>query len=182
MADLTTTADVKAWLNITGNSDDAVIARLVTAVSNYIQSWLNRTFAMATYTDISNGNNESTKMFSNYPVQSVSSVTISGVAIPASADGIAYGYVFDDQSLALIGTTCGRGLKNVRITYTAGYSSVPFEIAQACIELVAIRYRERTRVGEVSKSLGGETVSFTQKDMPDSVRTILNNYKKVISQ
>ena len=57
---------------------------------------------------------------------------------------------------------------------------MPAEIEQACIEVIAIRYKERDRIGQVSKSIGGETVSFSQKDFPDSVRTILNNYKKVV--
>jgi len=36
-------------------------------------------------------------------------------------------------------------------------------VEQACIELVTQRYRERTRIGEVSKALmSGETVSFSQ--------------------
>ena len=43
-ADLTTLADVKAWLQ-TGQSsfpatDDAMLTRLITAASRYIQTWL----------------------------------------------------------------------------------------------------------------------------------------------
>jgi len=51
--DLTTLADVKAWLQ-TGQSafpatDDALLTRLITAGSQYIQSWLNRQIALADY-------------------------------------------------------------------------------------------------------------------------------------
>jgi hypothetical protein len=53
-------------------------------------------------------------------------------------------------------------------------------LAQACIELVALRYRERTRIGEVSKSMGGaETVSYSQKDMTDSIKTLIQQYRLV---
>jgi hypothetical protein len=73
-----------------------------------------------------------------------------------------------------------RGTQNVIVSYTAGYSTTPPEIAQACIELVALRYRERTRVGEVSKALGGgETVSYSQKDMSAAVLTLLQQYRVV---
>jgi hypothetical protein len=62
----------------------------------------------------------------------------------------------------------------------AGYSTTPPEVAQACIELVALRYRERTRIGEVSRSLGGaETVAYAQKDMSDATKTLLQRYRLV---
>jgi Phage gp6-like head-tail connector protein len=61
------------------------------------------------------------------------------------------------------------------------YSYIPADIEQACFELVAERYRYRNRIGELSKSLNGqETTSFSQKDMPDFIRTLLQPYKKVI--
>jgi hypothetical protein len=66
------------------------------------------------------------------------------------------------------------------VTYTAGYPATPPEIAQACIELVALRYRERTRIGEVSRSVGGgETVSYAQRDMSPSIATLLQQYRVV---
>ena len=68
--------------------------------------------------------------------------------------------------------------QNVIVTYTAGYATTPPEIAQAAIELVCQRYRERNRIGEVSKALGsGETVSFSQKDMSEDVKTALLPYR-----
>jgi hypothetical protein len=46
--------------------------------------------------------------------------------------------------------------------------------------LVAQRYRERTRIGEASKALmSGETVTFSQKDMSDDVKTLLAEYRAV---
>jgi hypothetical protein len=66
------------------------------------------------------------------------------------------------------------------VTYTAGYPATPPEIAQACIELVALRYRERTRIGEVSRSVGGgETVTYAQKDMSAPIATLLQQYRVV---
>jgi len=73
-----------------------------------------------------------------------------------------------------------RRAQNVLFTYTAGYSAVPPEIAQACIELAGQRYRERSRVAGVSKARGGgESVTFTQNDMSADVKTILGQYRAV---
>lgn len=178
--DLTTVADFKTYLGITSATDDALIQRLVTSASKYIQSWLNRNFAIQSYVQQHDGNGSALQAFSTYPVQSVSEVLINGLAIPLSADQKQRGYFFSDKFLYLANAIFTKGLFNVKITYTAGYATVPEEIAQACIELCALRYKERNRVGEVTKNIAGETISFSQKDFPAGVKTILNNYKKVI--
>ena len=187
--DLTTLADVKAWLQ-TGQSafpttDDALLSRLITAVSEYIQIWLNRRIALTDYTEIRDGTGGQRLQFACFPVCTVLSLTIDGIAIPPASppspsSRLTAGYLFSQTQLAVRGYYFVRGIQNVIVSYTAGYSTTPPEIAQACIELVALRYRERTRVGEVSKALGGgETVSYLQKDMSAAVLTLLQQYRVV---
>jgi hypothetical protein len=61
------------------------------------------------------------------------------------------------------------------------YSYIPSDIEDACITLVGERYSYKNRIGTVSKSLGGqETVSYSQKDMPDFIKTTLRPYRRVI--
>jgi hypothetical protein len=60
------------------------------------------------------------------------------------------------------------------------YSYTPFEIEQAVISLIGLRYRERDRIGQVSKTLAGEVVTFSTKDMTDDIKTLLSNYRKVV--
>jgi len=61
------------------------------------------------------------------------------------------------------------------------YSYVPSDVGQAAMEMVAERYRYKNRIGETSKSLGGqETMAFSQKDMPEFIRTLLQPYRRVI--
>ena len=78
------------------------------------------------------------------------------------------------------GTAFTRGAQNVTVQYTAGFAVTPPEIEQACIALVALRYKERDRIGQASKNVGGETVSFQQKDMPADVATILDQYRNLV--
>lgn len=182
--DLTTLADVKAWLQ-TGQStfpitDDALLTRLITAASQYIQTWLNRKIALADYVETRDGTGGQTLQFGCFPVAAVLSLAIDEQTIPLSTTTCAAGYSFSATQLAVRGYTFNRGVQNVVVAYTAGYATTPLDIAQACIELVALRYRERTRIGEVSRSLGGaETVSYSQKDMSDGTRTLLQQYRLV---
>src|SRR6266478_6375740 len=173
--DLTTLADVKAWLQ-TGQSafpttDDALLTRLITAASQFIQTWLNRRIVEADYFELRDGTGGKRLQFGSFPVSAVLSLTIDGQIIPAAVSSWAPGYTFSPTQLALRGYSFTRRAQNVMVTYTAGFTTTPPEVAQACIELIGLRYRERTRVGEVSKAIGGgETVTYSQKDMSDAIK------------
>ncbi|MBV9858751.1 MAG: phage gp6-like head-tail connector protein [Alphaproteobacteria bacterium] len=184
--DLTTLADVKAWLQTGANpypsTDDLLLTRLIGAASGFIQSWLGRQIASGDWFEQRNGAGGRALAFANVPVTQVLSVTIDGLVIPPVPidGGFGAGYLFTPTELVLRGYVFTRGVGNIQLIYTAGFALPPPEIAQACIELVAQRYKERSRVGEVSKALGGgETVSFSQKDMSDDVKTILQQYRAV---
>jgi len=182
--DLTALADVKAWLQ-TGqdafpSTDDVLLGRLITAASQFIQSWLNRQIALGDWQETRDGTGGQRLAFANIPVVAVLSLSIDGLTIPpAPMDGsFAAGYVFSPTELALRGYVFTRRAQNVLVTYTAGYAVTPPDIAQACIELVAQRYSERTRIGEVSRAISGnETVSYSQQDMSDDVKLLLAQYR-----
>ena len=61
------------------------------------------------------------------------------------------------------------------------YSFIPADIEQACIEMVGERYRTKDRIGENSKTLGGqETVSYSTAALNDYVKGLLQPFKRVI--
>jgi Phage gp6-like head-tail connector protein len=202
--DLTTLADVKAWLQ-TGQSafpatDDALLTRLITAASQFIQTWLNRQIASQDWIEIRDGLGSALGpcdvryQFAAFPVSAVSRVVVDGVTLSpmvassAVQSGMAIvgtfaaqaGYLFTPTQLVIRGYSVPRKAGCVTLQYTAGYAVTPPDLAQACIELVALRYRERSRIGEVARAIGGgETVSYSQKDMSDSVKVLIQQYRIV---
>lgn len=177
---LTTVENVKGYLAINTAADDALLDRLVTSASEYIQTWLNRSLGVATYSEVFDGTNSNVRMVANYPITAVQSVTVDTQSIALASDALSSGYGFAERRVVLRGYRFTQGVLNCTINYTAGYAAVPADLGQACIEMVANRYREKDRIGLVSKGLAGETIAFSQKDMPDAVRTVLNVYKKVV--
>ena len=202
--DLTTLADVKAWLQTGQNAfpatDDALLTRLITAASQYIQTWLNRQIALQDWIEVRDGTGnalgsvEARYQFATFPVSAVSLVVVNGLAIPPipisppTPPGIAAvntfasdaGYLFTPTQIVIRGYAVPRKAGCVFLQYTAGYPVTPPEIAQACIELVALRYRERSRIGEIARAIGGgETVSYSQKDMSDAIKTLIQQYRIV---
>lgn len=194
--DLCILSDVKAWLDITGSTDDDVLQSLITNVSQRILQNLNRqTLALSTYAEHYDGTDTPQLALRNFPIVSVSSLVVSNRTIAASPDGVQSGYTFDQYALKLIGystapgqqgfaSTPGfftRGFQNVAVTYQAGYVKTPFDIAEAARQWVAFLYRQRKWIGQTSKHLStGETVSFSQKEMPDFVLGTLRNYKRYV--
>ena len=61
------------------------------------------------------------------------------------------------------------------------YSYVPSDLEHATISLVNLRLAERTRPGIKSKTIGNDKEDYSDADMPNDVKTILQQYKKVCS-
>lgn len=179
--DLTSLANLKSWVQVTGVNDDTMLERLISAASAFIQQWLSRTLALATYTETYDGRGTRRAALNNFPIVSVSTLVVNGVAIPVAAGPPwSNGYVFDQLSISLYGYCFSAGFGNVQVSYSAGYSATPLDIEQACLELCALRYKERERIGYKSKSIAGETVAFFVGDMTPSIKTALNPYRKVL--
>jgi Phage gp6-like head-tail connector protein len=61
------------------------------------------------------------------------------------------------------------------------YGYVPTDLASCCMDWAAERYAYRARIGQHSKSLGGqETMAFIVKDIPDFVASALSPYRRLI--
>jgi hypothetical protein len=260
--DMTTLAAVKAWRSppIATTADDAQIARVITAASEFIRRYLQRNLVSQNYSEVRNGIGGRELMLRHAPVTAIAALAIDGNAIPAAPDTVSPGYVLagDSGILYLRGYAFHRGAQNVAATYTAGllvageaqavpasppyqlacsalawlwaadagvvyaggaalvalapgmtpavgqylpptapdgfygfaaadagkaiavsYSYTPPDLEQACIELALLRINERARIGEASKTLAGEVVSFVQKDMTASIATALQPYRRV---
>lgn len=184
--DFTTLGDVKAWLQTGQNAfpatDDALLTRLITAASQFIQTWLKRQIAPSDWQEVRDGTGGQRLAFANFPVTAVLSLSIDGLQIPPAPPdgGFGAGYVFTPTELALRGYVFTRRVQNVIVTYTAGYAATPPDVAQACIELVCQRYRERAHIGEMSRALGGaEVVSYSQQDMTADAKLLLAQYRLV---
>lgn len=178
---LTSLANVKEYLGIAADdtADDVLLTRLINAASTAIEQYCSRTFASATYTETRDGTGTRKMTLFNFPVTAVASLTIDGKTIPVRPSPTAYGFTFDDYLIKLTGYEFTEGVDNVQVTYTAGLASTPYDIEQACVEAVSLRYKAKDRLGVTSKSLAGESISFTNDDFPDYVTRVLDQYKMV---
>lgn len=181
-ADLTTVANLEAWLGLTNVTQPVAdqLQRLITAASLWMQTYMSRTIRSLAYTEVRDGQGGNRMVLGNEPVTAVASVVINGQAVPASPGFGQAGYIFTSTAIVLTGYLFTRGDANVQVNYTGGFASTPPDLEQACLDLASMRWKERDRIGHASKTLGAETVTFITKDMSDFVRTTLAKYDSVI--
>lgn len=256
--DLVSLETLASWLGIRtlDPQRDADLSRLITQISRAILNTLNRPSILPrTISDTFDGNGRSRMVLKHWPVYSVDSVVIDGVALSSSD------YTFEQpdaeppgrpQMLKLKnGRVFTGGDENVTVTYSAGYKTsesqtvpsdlvvrvscpygpwasdvsvsvgglplaaaaaapssgqysvsadgrytfhssaagqqttivygyTPADLTQAALEWCAYRWAAKDRVGQTSKSLGGqETVSYTNEAVPTFVASALQNFKRI---
>ncbi len=184
MTDLTTLAAVEQFLSLdsenpltSGNADEPLLSSLISSCSSFFESICGRSFGQAAHTEIRDGKGTRAMFVRNAPIASVSGVVVGVETIPAGGLS-APGYVFDAARIALRGYWFHAGMMNVSLSYTGGYATIPLDLAQACIEQVALRYRERAHFDMSSKSQAGETTAFVMSDMKPSTKSVLENYRR----
>jgi hypothetical protein len=137
-SDLATLAAVKVWAGVTTSESDAILTALTTATSRLIYGYINRSTVLPqTWTERLDGLGYPQNRFypRNYPIISVSSVTIDNFTIPAAmAPGpgniAPNGYLLDPwdgtppgrpQAVDVYWYSPSRRRQGIVVTYVAGY-------------------------------------------------------------
>jgi hypothetical protein len=182
--DLCTVAELKAWLPNQGNNDDVTLQSLISNASLQVLQYLDRPHILAsvlgTLTEVYDGNDSNRLLPHQFPIISVTSVSIDNVSIPQATTPVAAGFLWDTRRILLRGFRFCCGLQNVQVSYTAGFPSVPLDLKQAAIEAFALSYRQRVRIGEKSNSMSGQVnVSFDMGDVPPRSMSVFSQYRRL---
>lgn len=185
VAAYTSVPAVKAYLRIdsTVTTDDGLLRSLVDTANMVVAQALSRNVLSADYTETRNGTGTKSLVLTNYPITAVSSVELVGPAMIAGApqpsatltEGV--DFTVGSYALQMLYGVWPKGRANVKVSYTAGYASMPADLAHAGTKLAALRYRELERLGQKSKSMGGEIISYDTDEMPPDVAAIIERYK-----
>lgn len=183
MGDLTTLSNVKSYGGIETAEGDALLRRLITAASLAVENYCGRSILSAAYTAVMDGNGAALLQLPQYPITAVSSLKIDNVTKVAEVSYADGGYKFSGRRIIFRDGTCfTRGLGNIEIAYTAGYSTVPEDIAQAVAEVVVTNWKTKDQLGWSSKSLAGESISvnISLKAYSERSRQVIDSYRDVL--
>lgn len=190
--DLVTLQQVKDWLSITDSSKDAMLTTLISAASKAIQNYIGRDLTYSTLIDEwRDGGHRDRMMLLRAPVDTVTSVEVDGIVIPAATSVTGVGWRSRDDSVILVGHTFSRGKGNVRIVYSGGYQTIPADLQQAALLTVSAFYTSKgvdqnlsseAVPGVWSGSYGGTGNSSGVGSIPGAARSLidLGGYRRFV--
>jgi len=192
---LASLAMVKTYLGLTSGEHDTLLESLIEAVSAQFMAHTGRKLTARDYSpdplsphyDPDNarldGSGYAEQLLPQYPVISVTSLVLDGLAIPAALGPGQAGYVLDPAAgvLALVGGVFNRGRHNLAVAYRAGFASPPADLMQACVEQTAARFQEsgagQGRLGVSARSLADGSVSYAVAPLLPQVAAVLDRYR-----
>ena len=153
---------------------------LIEAVSAKVEKYCNRTFDITSYTEYYDGMYTPFIVLEQYPL-----VSVSGVWLVDEKQDVSYTYDMDyiipdyDTGLIKNNSNFPNGYKNVRISYTAGYSEIPDDLKLAIVKMV-INEAQNNSINSSMKSERLGDYSYTLKDdieIDNVTMNLLNTYK-----
>ena len=183
---LVTTTSMNAYLGITaGSTEEGESDLTINAASKFAERYCGRSgFLSTSRTEYYDGDNTDTLYLRAAPISSVTSIHIDD-STPRDwsdtddlIDSDEYLLYEEQGKVVLDGDVYVWGKRNVRVIYTAGYTTVPADLEQAVKELVAFWYkRNKDKLVAIrSVSVGDKSTSY-ESEMPAAVAMVLNRYK-----
>jgi len=193
MSNLTTLDRALQWLGLTSDPQD-LVARLITATSQQVETYLGYAVLQQSYTRTFNGHGLKLLFLPDVPLVSVQSLIINGQTIPQGSvvGGTQQsGFYHDDVSIGLIGYAFRHGFQNITATYTAGRTSVPADMEQAVINWMKMSWANQSQIGigvnvtkikagtsEIDFGGDGNVTNVNVVPMPSSVYAVLSIYQR----
>lgn len=187
---LITTATLKTHLDISHANEDTQLAAIVAQVSAGVSEWCQRRFAETTYTDEEyDGPGGRALYLRAWPVSSVASFKLdtqrTWAASSALTEGTDWMVRNDEMGWGRVdrlpdGYRWPRGRRIIRVTYTAGYSTIPAAVQLAAMRWAAVIYQRSDlaldAVSARSLPVGGGNVTVITPEMPKEVAQLLSPF------
>ncbi len=190
---LTDLAAVKEYLALTSEEHDALLERLIEAVSAQFNAYSDRKLMARDYSHDSesgdydpdnallSGSGYAELLLPQYPVTGLSALMVDGRAIAPASGGA--GWVLDAGAgvVTLLDGVFPRGRHNVGLVYRAGFEAAPPDLVQAAIEQAATRFQEsgagHGRLGVAARTLADGSVSYHSGALLPQVKAVLDRYR-----
>jgi len=185
---LVSLADAKAFLKISGASEDTVVENMINRASIFANDYTQRLLLSRVNTDYYDGDGTGTIILNQYPVTTLSNLYDdvdrafgAGTAINVSMD-----VVVDNNTGVLRlfnqAVAFNNGISNVKVIYTAGYilANVPASIQEAVLLYVGYSYRSQylsNRYGVTSEHVGDRSTTYSNDEIMNQIKNLLNPHR-----
>lgn len=177
--------------------DDAILTNALAAVSARFENFCNRKFGRTVAAQDEFQGDETELRLSIYPVEAVTLFEMKANETDGfvAVDPSQFEFVIRKNCILSLVQRLGTTRQVVRVTYTGGFvlpadqnddgsvpagqTALPADLEQACVEQVAYWYQNRSRLGLVSISGEGGSISqYAQLDLLPSVKAVCKKYER----
>lgn len=166
----TTLRDVKEELKITGTADDEFLTDLINRVTDFIEHYCDRRFKATTYTNEEySGDGTIYLVPRNWPINSIAKIDKRASDLNEDdwdeIDSEYYHIVQPGREKIFKIGGFSLGTNNYRITYNAGYTTIPHDLVTVVHDLVKKYYNDRLGSQMRSESLGEYSYTRFENDL-----------------
>jgi hypothetical protein len=176
---LATRSEVKDFLNVVAvnNDIDDLINQIINRMSDAFESYCNRKFASADYTEYHDGG-VSYIFPKNTPIIAIAEINDdSDWVFPVSSLAASGDYRILENNHVYYSGIFESGPGSVKIVYTGGYTTIPDDLKQAAITEIARIIKHRVDFDVLSVTRDDGSVTYNALDyLPLTLKT-LNFYK-----
>jgi len=179
---LITIHDLKPFIGVAESDDDYddLLYQAIDAASWYLNSETHRKLKARALTEYYDGRGTDKLILDQRPINTITSIysdpdrSFGTATLVDSDDYQIYG---DEGYIIFTDTAVDVGHRVLKVTYNAGFSTIPYDLKQACIEIAAKTYHmyRNNRVGMKSVTSDAGTQSYDQEDSP-FVKKIIQKY------
>ena len=185
---LITLANLREYLQVeTADGYDDQLERTINAVSRWFSNQCNRKFPAQDLTEYYDGDNGKVLFLRNYPINSTAStieiyIDTDTPRSYAAGDKVSSDSILvysDEGKIVLDDDYFDKGPQSVKVVYNAGYTTIPHDLQEACMEMCAVLWKKESgklqHTGSVS--IAGASVTLElDKAAPAWVMDVIDRY------
>ena len=163
-------------------ADETMIDALITAASVRANKYTSRKLLARDLVEYYDGDGTNVIFLDNYPINSIASVYQDSDRIfpepPVDSDD----YIYYATNRKLVGlSNWYRGIQTIKITYNAGYVTVPSDLEQGVLILISVMYKNYKdhRYGVTSVGIDDQRIAY-ETTVPKIVKELWDPYRKKI--
>lgn len=160
---------------------DTLIGTMIDQAHAFIENEVGRPLwgGVVPFTAYLNGSGSYSLVVPVPDIQSITSLTVNDLTIPAAVGTTDNGWILTGSILNLRGYWFHRGIRNVCVVGTCGLEAPPADAESVLVELVALKFKRGPKIDLGSMAVGGQTTqAFTRDELTPQQVKALGNLKK----
>jgi len=164
-------------------SNNSKLERYINGTSSFLERECDRSFHSATYTDEEYDGNGRTKMWlKQFPITSIAALSFydrySKTTAYAMTEDTDYYVDLDTGRLDCAFGIWSKDTRNIRVTYTAGYTTIPDDLKVLCMDIIDFQMTKKRMI--VAQGLWKENTIIIKETLPKNLLLQIDQFKRII--